>query len=173
WDAASWEFRRDYHLKVALDMAFSPSSALFAVTPDRYAIQVWDMVTSKQIHTLYTSFTGAVNCLVFSPSGETLVTGHYDGMIRFWNVENGELIREISTDGVIEALSFSPQGSVLASGSSYQDFSIRLWDVQSGSLLRTLEGHTRGVDSLEFSPNGQMLASAAYDGTLRLWGIRP
>ncbi len=173
WDAASWEFRRDFQLRVALDMAFSPASALFAVTPDRYAIQVWDMVSSKQIHTLYTSFTGAVNCLAFSPDGEILATGHYDGMIRFWDVENGELLREISTDGVIETLAFSPQGGVLATGSSYQDYSIRLWDVQSGSLLRSLEGHTRGVDNLEFSPNGQLLASAAYDGTLRLWGIRP
>lgn len=173
WDAASWEFRRDFQLRVALDMAFSPASALFAVTPDRYAIQVWDMVSSKQIHTLYTSFTGAVNCLAFSPDGELLATGHYDGIIRLWEVESGELLREISTDGVIEALAFSPLGGVLATGSSYQDYSIRLWDVQSGSLLRTLEGHTRGVDNLEFSPNGQLLASAAYDGTLRLWGIRP
>ena len=173
WDATSLEFRRDYALRVALDMAFSPASALFAVTPDRYAIQIWDMVTSKQMHTLYTSFTGAVNCLAFSPGGEILATGHYDGIIRFWDVESGELIREISTIGVIETLSFSPQGGVLASGSSYQDFGIRLWDVENGTLLRTLEGHTRGVDNLEFSPNGQMLASAAYDGTLRLWGIRP
>jgi WD40 repeat protein len=122
---------------------------------------------------LYTSFTGAVNCLAFSHDGKILATGHYDGVIRFWDVESGELIREITTSGVIEALSFSPLGGVLASGGSYQDFSIRLWDVQSGALLRTLEGHSRGVDNLEFSPNGQMLASAAYDGTLRLWGIRP
>lgn len=173
WDAASLEFRRDYALRVALDMAFSPASALFAVTPDRYAIQVWDMVTSKQIHTLYTSFTGAVNCLVFSPGGDILATGHYDGIIRLWDVESGDLIREISTTGVIETLAFSPQGGVLASGSSYRDFAIRLWDVESGSLLRTLEGHTRGIEGLEFSPNGQVLASATYDGTLRLWGIRP
>jgi len=173
WDAVTWEFRRDYQLRVALDMAFSPSSSLFAVTPDRYAIQVWDMLTSKRMHTLYTSFTGAVNCLAFSPDGKILATGHYDGMIRFWDVESGELVRELSTAGVIEALSFSPLGGVLASGSSYQDFAVRLWDVQSGALLRTLEGHTRGIESLEFSPNAQLLASADYDGTLRLWGIRP
>lgn len=173
WDAASLEFRRDYPLRVALDMAFSPVSSLFAVTPDRYAIQVWDMVANKQIHTLYTSFTGAVNCLAFSPDGEILATGHYDGMIRFWDIESGDLIREISTSGVIETLAFSPLGGVVASGSSYQDFAIRLWDVESGALVRTMDGHTRGVDALEFSPNGQLIASATYDGTLRLWGIRP
>jgi WD40 repeat protein len=173
WDAVSLEFRRDYPLKVALDMAFSPANSLFAVTPDRYAIQVWDMVSNKQIHTLYTSFTGAVNCLAFSPDGEILATGHYDGMIRFWDLESGALINEIRASGVIESLAFNPQGDVLASGSSYQDFAIRLWDAENGTLLRMLEGHTRGVDALEFSPNGQLLASAAYDGTLRLWGIRP
>ncbi|MFN3308168.1 MAG: WD40 repeat domain-containing protein [Anaerolineales bacterium] len=39
--------------------------------------------------------------------------------------------------------------------------------------MRKLEGHRRGVNFLQFSANGQLLASASYDGTVRLWGIRP
>jgi WD40 repeat protein len=32
-----------------------------------------------------------------------------------------------------------------------------------------LEAHERGVESVEFSPNGQLIASGSRDGTLRLW----
>jgi WD40 repeat protein/tRNA A-37 threonylcarbamoyl transferase component Bud32 len=39
------------------------------------------------------------------------------------------------------------------------------------SLLRTFEGHTNGVYSVSFSPDGQTLASGSYDKTIRLWQV--
>ena len=47
--------------------------------------------------------------------------------------------------------------SMLASGSF--DKTVRLWDVRSGENLYTLVAHTKQVTSVEFSPNGTLLAS--------------
>ena len=45
---------------------------------------------------------------------------------------------------------------------------IELWDATSGALVRTLTATTR-VSDLEFAGQGQRLATAHSDGTVRLW----
>jgi len=66
-------------------------------------------------------------------------------------------------------LSIGEDGKTLALG--LDDGTVRLWRVADGTLLRTLEGHTRSVYSVAFSPDGTVLASGSDDGTVRLWGV--
>jgi len=173
WDTLTWEVTRTLKTGTVLNIAFSPDGNLLASTPDRYAIKLWSMKDDTLQFRLRTSFTGAVNCLAFSPTGDRLATGHYDGTIRIWDTATGDLLGTYPSEGVIQSLAFSPDGRVIASGHSYQDNNIRLWDADTGQLLRTLDGHTHAVDILAFSPNGELLASGSYDGSVRLWGLRP
>ena len=51
------------------------------------------------------------------------------------------------------------------------DGNIRLWDTTTGKRIRTLEGHTEGINSVVFSPDGKTLASGSEDDTLRVWDV--
>ncbi|MFD4131386.1 CHAT domain-containing protein [Streptomyces goshikiensis] len=64
-------------------------------------------------------------------------------------------------------MAFSPDGSVIVTGSS--DSTVCLWDALDGRLLQTLTGHLKSVLSVAFSPDGTLLASGSADGTVRLW----
>ena len=44
-----------------------------------------------------------------------------------------------------------------------------LWDGSSGVPIATLEGHSRRVNSLSFSPDSSRLASGSDDSTVRSW----
>jgi len=69
------------------------------------------------------------------------------------------------------AVAFHSRGDRLVTAGS--DGSIRIWDVATATELLSLRGHRRRIQHVQFSPDGETLASSSDDGTVKLWLARP
>ena len=86
-----------------------------------------------------------------------------------FEISSNHITRFDGHKSAVNSVSFSPDGTMLASGS--HDETIKLWDVETDENIATLKGHKGSVNSVSFSPDGTMLASGAWDYTIRLWDI--
>ena len=153
-------------------------------------IRLWNTHTGELIKTLI-GHTSVVNSVVFSPDGNTIASGSghwrgYEGVasageeVSLWNAHTGELLKTLTGHkDVVSNVAFSPDGNLIVSGDWYYwdghlsswtwSGEIRVWDAHTGEHLKTLTGHTGGVSSVAFSPDGKTLASGRTDGTILLW----
>jgi WD40 repeat protein len=91
--------------------------------------------------------------------------------VKLWDVKTGKCYQTLQGHtSRIWSVVFSPDGNILASGSS--DQTVKLWNLTTGECCQTLEGHTNLVWSVAFSPDGQILASGSQDEAIKLWEVK-
>jgi WD40 repeat protein len=143
-------------------------------------VRLWDAVTGQEKFGSK-EHRGYVSAVSLSPDGNTIASASQDRTVRLWDVATGKQRLKIDAhEDYVNDVAFSPDGKLLASASGglvaanqqpkNPDLSIRLWDPATGQRVATLEGHTRGIYRLAFSPDGKLLASASWqEGKVRLW----
>jgi WD40 repeat protein len=71
------------------------------------------------------------------------------------------------TFGAILGVTYSPNGKLLATGSSSGE--VKIWDAETYQELLCCRGHKHWVFGLSFSPDSNFIASASDDYTVKLW----
>jgi hypothetical protein len=162
------------------DMAFSQDGRVLAAFVGGGTVKVWNVVTGASAGTL-TGHADEDSNLALSRDGKVLAVSTTPAQgfatVRLWTVATGTLAATITGNGAAYSLAFSPDGGTLAiantlAASKRYDNPIRLWDTATGQDAGELTGHTNGIETLAFSPDGKLLASGGSgQNPVRVWNV--
>jgi sugar lactone lactonase YvrE len=176
WDARTGEPKRTWQVDGGTphSLAFAPDGRTLA--SGEGVLRLRDVRTGA-VRQTFTPERGKILLVAFSPDGRVLAGGggHWIQVgngstmvsaVRLWDLSSGRLRRTITDIRPwLRAMAFSPDGAVLATGSSgpirqagslsWVASELRLWDGRSGALLRAVEGGLGDMRSVAFSPDGR------------------
>ena len=190
------------HTDKVSSVAFSPDGKILASGGGLFdrTVKLWDVETNTNTATLE-GHTDGVSSVAFSPDGKILASGvgdaffpeffpeSSDNRVKLWDVASGEPIASLGGHtGEVWSVTFSPDGTMLASAGGTFDNTVKLWDVDSTEPIDSFEGHMdvvssvaflsdgirlaarSGYSSVAFSPDGTRLATGS-DNAILLWDV--
>jgi WD40 repeat protein len=144
---------------------FTPTGDVLTASADGTAI-LWD-VEKKEPRRDFDPRTKGVISAAISPAGDRVVTASEDGSVILWRVGSAEKSElRGRTSAKITGISFNSKGDIIAAADAAG--AVTVWNTESGNLVKEL-GNGKPVGQLVFSPNGELLAGASEDNTVRIW----
>lgn len=149
---------------------FLPDNAGFVVAKSERTVYFVNHETGES--RLIASFADEVKTVSVHPDAASMAAGTWSGKVVILDIATGRQ-RVLVDDPTIRVLSvrFSPDGKHLALGlddKTNRRGQVRIYNLQTGDF-RQMGGHRAGVNDVEFSPDGKLLATAGADKRLLLW----
>ena len=160
------------HLDCVNLVAFSPDGQTIISGSRDHTVRLWSL-DGAPIGRPFEGHSQPVTSVAFSPDGQTIVSGSRDHTVRLWNLDGSPMGKPFEGhSGYVNSVAFSPDGQMIVSGSGSDPFSIddkdhtvRLWSLDGVPIGKPFEGHSTAVNSVAFSPDGQMIVSCSGSGS--------
>jgi WD40 repeat protein len=187
WDAATGELKRTVSEPGRLlSLAFAPDGNSLACAIGR-EVRLYDLRRAAPGRVL-TRYDFDATSVAFTPDGAAVISSSHDQVVRRVSVASGKVEWEAPGSWEeVNSVALSPDGSLLATGSSDRRFAVRtlkpgapglrpgaarLWDARTGRLLRRIAGKATGasgepveqVMAVAFSPGGRRVAVGGAGG---------
>jgi WD40 repeat protein len=135
-------------------------------------ILIWNATTRKLATEPIQAHSRKIDSISFSPDS-TIIASLAGTKIKLWNVRTAKLIMDIESPSQERQAVFSPEGGRIATVSHIAPDAqmLRIWDAKTGkpASVSPIAGHTGGLLSVAWFPNGQRLVTASLDRTIRVW----
>ncbi len=168
WNVSDWEIdvSSSPHSGVSEFLRYSPDGTIL-IESDAYTIWIRSATNGEVLRRIEAERRDEFISIAVSPSSESLSTLSLHGQIDIRGELDWNVIRHIYTHlNGVHRIAFSPDASTLATA---VESAVYIWRIQDGVVLRVLE-HAQ-VEHLAFSPDGELFASGAFLGGVRVWRV--
>ncbi len=146
------------------EMRFSPDARRLAIFRKGDEARFIDTTIGQRIHPPQPL---KLDTLLFSPSEDAVIG--IDGPLLKWNIVTQKIqIAEATTSEASRMLTLRNDGQIVVTASGNN---IDLWNASILERQSTLTTNSAATHAAAFSPDGQILASAANDGNISLWDV--
>ncbi|KIK93401.1 hypothetical protein PAXRUDRAFT_829029 [Paxillus rubicundulus Ve08.2h10] len=145
-------------------LAVSASGRLIASAGGTPGVQMWDLLTGRNVGHFTGGGISSLCPVMFSPSGDYVAVGYDTGEMNVWDVATGQQLfdpNQGTHQAPVTVLAFSWNSFFVASGST--DATVYIWDISTRSLRHSLAYHEGPVRCLLFSFNDSLIASGSDD----------
>ncbi|KIV82547.1 hypothetical protein PV11_04649 [Exophiala sideris] len=162
------------HTSEVCGLEWRSDGAQLATGGNDNLVSIWDARSLAAPKFAKKNHRAAVKALSWCPWQLNLLAtggGSYDRHIHFWNTTTGARVNSIDTGSQVTSLKWSNHYRELVSSSGFPDNSLSIWSYPT--LVRDVEipAHETRVLHSCLSPDGQMLATAAADESLKFWKV--
>ncbi|KAI1774610.1 WD domain-containing protein [Hypoxylon cercidicola] len=162
------------HTSEVCGLEWRSDGAQLATGGNDNLVSIWDARSLAVPKFTKTNHKAAVKALAWCPWNMNLLAtggGSYDRHIHFWNTTSGARVNSIDTGSQVTSLRWSTSYREIISSSGFPDNSLSIWSYPT--LVRNIEipAHESRVLHSCLSPDGQMLATAAADESLKFWKV--
>lgn len=143
---------------------------------DDFTLFLWDPSDSKKAVVRMTGHQAIVNHISFSPDGRYVASASFDKKVKVWDGRTGKfLVNFVGHVGPAYQVCWSGDSRFLASAS--KDSTVKVWRARFGGsegpapkpvAVSTCSGHADEVYALDWSPNGEMVASGGRDRLVKM-----
>jgi WD40 repeat protein len=149
---------------------FSPAGDLLLSVTVGNEARVWDVETGAPVSPPFRHLDHIYHAS-FDETGRRVATAGADRLVKVWDLAGASArVNEWGEESLIQALAYSPDGSLLAYGMRNGNVIVR--NKTSGQLI--LDGpleHGGEVILTLFSPDSDRLLSAGFSGGAKLWDL--
>ncbi|MDP6442849.1 MAG: hypothetical protein QGG36_05350 [Pirellulaceae bacterium] len=126
--------------------------------------------TFGQTHKPLNGHGASVNTSIYTPDGQTIITGSGDQLVKLWDATTLQQVADfVGHTGQVMSLTTDADGRVLFSGAA--DNAIRMWDLPQTKPLARYAKHAAPARTVTTSGNGLLALSGGDDNTAKFWRL--